>query len=59
MELLCPGGLLLLAGLGLLGALAAGLLVLVKMGVIFNYAAREEEPDRGEYTLDDSGPVDE
>lgn len=55
MEALCPGGaLVLLAGGGLLGALLVGFLVLVKLGVIATYATREEEQDRGEYSLDDS-----
>jgi hypothetical protein len=55
MELLCPGGaLLLLLGGALIGALLVGFIVLVKLGVIMNYATRDEEPDRGEYSLDES-----
>ncbi|MBN1660781.1 MAG: hypothetical protein JXA93_20470 [Anaerolineae bacterium] len=55
MEVACPGfALLLLLGGGLLGVVAIALIVLVKLGVIVNYATREEEPDQGEYNLDDS-----
>jgi len=57
-EALCPIWLLLLAG-GLLGGLLVGFIVLVKLGVILNYASRQEEPDRGEYRLDDSHEVEE
>jgi hypothetical protein len=54
-EVACPGvALFLLLGGGLLGVLAAVLIVLVKLGVIVNYATREEEPDQGEYNLDES-----
>jgi hypothetical protein len=58
-EALCPIWILLLAGGGLLGALLVGLVVLVKLGVLANYATRTEEPDRGDYSLDDSREVNE
>jgi hypothetical protein len=45
---------ILLAGLGLLALLAAGILVLIKLGVIASYALKEEPPEGGVYSLDQS-----
>jgi hypothetical protein len=44
----------LLAGLVLLALLGVGLLVLVKLGVIANYALKEESPEGGDYSLEQS-----
>ena len=43
-----------LAGLVLLALTAVGILVLVKLGVIANYALKEEPPEEGVYGLDQS-----
>ena len=43
-----------LIAVGLIIALAIGVLFLVKLGVIAHYAARKEPPDRGVYDLDQS-----
>jgi uncharacterized protein YneF (UPF0154 family) len=45
---------ILLAGLGLLALLAVGILVLIKLGVIASYALKEEPPEGGVYSLDQS-----
>ena len=42
------------AGLVLLVALGAGVLVLIKLGVIAQYAFKQEPPDNGIYELDQS-----
>jgi len=44
----------LLAGLVLLALIGVGILVLVKLGVIARYALKEEPPERGVYSLDQS-----
>ena len=44
----------LLAGLILLALMGVGILVLVKLGVIARYALKEEPPERGVYSLDQS-----
>ena len=44
----------LLAGFVLLVLTAVGILVLVKLGVIAGYALKEEPPEGGEYSLDQS-----
>ena len=44
----------LLAGLVLLALMAAGILVLVKLGVIASYALKEKPPEGGVYSLDQS-----
>jgi hypothetical protein len=53
MELVClPLGLI---GLGLLALLGVGaVVVLIKLGVLFKYATKEEPPDRASYSLDES-----
>lgn len=54
MESVClPIGLI-LACLALLAGVAALILVLLKLGVIAQYAAREEPLDTASYSLDDS-----
>ena len=49
----------LLAGLVILALSAVGILVLVKLGVIANYALKEEPPEEGIYGRDQSREVDE
>ena len=44
----------LLAGLALLALMGVGVLVLVKLGVIASYALKEEPPEGGVYSLDQS-----
>ena len=44
----------LLAGLVLLALIGVGILVLVKLGVIARYALKEEPPEGGVYSLDQS-----
>ncbi len=44
----------LLAGFVLLVLMAAGILVLVKLGVIAGYALKEDPPEGGVYSLDQS-----
>lgn len=44
----------LLAGLVLLALMGVGILVLVKLGVIARYALKEEPPEGGVYSLDQS-----
>jgi len=44
----------LLAGFVLLALMAVGILVLVKLGVIAGYALRENPPEGGVYSLDQS-----
>jgi hypothetical protein len=44
----------LLAGLVLLALMGVGLLVLVKLGVIASYALKDEPPEGGAYSLDQS-----
>jgi hypothetical protein len=43
------GGLL---GLALVGGI--GIITLIKLGVLTHYAFKEEEPDRADYSLDES-----
>jgi hypothetical protein len=50
---------LIVAGILLLAALGVGVVVLIKMGVIFQYATREEPPDLADYELNESHEVDE
>ena len=45
---------LLIAAIVLTAVLGVGLLVLIKLGVIANYALKQEPPDEGEYSLDQS-----
>jgi hypothetical protein len=45
---------LLVAAIILVIALAIGVLVLVKLGVITRYALQKEPPDQGDYELDQS-----
>jgi hypothetical protein len=60
MESLCAGPfVLLLVGGGLLLALGAGAVVLIKLGVLARYAVKEETPDEGTYGLDESRDVDD
>ncbi|MFN2227938.1 MAG: hypothetical protein ACK2UY_16575 [Anaerolineae bacterium] len=40
--------------LGLVLILGAGVVVLLKLGVLAQYLFKEEEPDRGDYDLDQS-----
>ncbi|MGD8398579.1 MAG: hypothetical protein PVG11_06955 [Anaerolineae bacterium] len=55
MELICPAWLiLLLGGSGLLFTLLVGVVVLLKIGVIADYATREEAPESGDYSLEQS-----
>jgi hypothetical protein len=54
MDLVCTplaivGGLL---GLALVGGI--GIITLIKLGVLTQYAFKEEEPDRADYSLDES-----
>ena len=52
METVClPLG---LGALGLLALLGVGALVLVKLGVLLKYAAKDEPPDHGDYQLEQS-----
>ena len=44
----------LLAGFVLLALTGVGILVLVKLGVIAGYALKEEPPEGGAYSLDQS-----
>ena len=44
----------LLAGFVLLALMGVGILVLVKLGVIAGYALKEEPPEGGVYSLDQS-----
>ena len=44
----------LLAGLVLLALMGVGVLVLIKLGVIASYALKEESPEGGVYSLDQS-----
>jgi hypothetical protein len=44
----------LLAGFVLLALIAAGILVLVKLGVIAGYGLKQEPPEGGVYSLDQS-----
>jgi hypothetical protein len=54
MESVClPIGLI-LAGLALLAGVAALIFVLIKLGVIVQYATHEEPPDTASYSLDES-----
>jgi hypothetical protein len=46
--------LVLLAGFILLALVGVGILVLVKLGVIAGYALKEEPPEGGVYSLDQS-----
>jgi len=56
MESLClPLG---LGGLAILALLGVGAIVLVKLGVLVKYAAKEEPPDPGNYDLNQSHEVD-
>ncbi len=48
-----------LAGLVLVTLAVVTVIVLVKLGVIANYAFREEPPDEGVYDLDQSREVGE
>jgi hypothetical protein len=54
MELLGLPLALCLGGLGLLAALGVGAVVLLKLGVIAQYAFKEEPPNDGSYSLDQS-----
>jgi hypothetical protein len=54
MEILGIPLALCLGGIGLLLALGAGIVVLVKLGVIAKYALKDEPPEGGEYGLDQS-----
>jgi len=54
MELVGIPVALCLGGLGLLAVLGGGALVLIKLGVIGQYAFKEEPPDLGDYELDQS-----
>ena len=48
-----------IAGLvGLLAALGVGVVTLLKLGVLTHYIFKEEEPDRGDYVLDQSHEAD-
>jgi hypothetical protein len=52
MDVLClPIG---LAGLSLLALLGVGVIVLIKLGVLVKYAAKQEPPDLESYDLDQS-----
>lgn len=54
MELLGIPVVLCLGGLAVLGALGIGVVVLVKLGVIAQYAVKDEPPDLSNYDLDQS-----
>ncbi|MCL7451560.1 MAG: hypothetical protein M8467_00745 [Anaerolineae bacterium] len=54
MEAVCIPIVLVVAGLGLLAAVAGLIVVLVKLGVIAQYAVREEPADTADYSLDES-----
>ncbi len=45
---------LLIAAIVLAAVLGVGVLVLIKLGVIANYALKQEPPHEGEYGLDQS-----
>lgn len=55
MEPICLGAIALL----LVGGSVAGVLALVKLGVIARYALKKEPPEQGDYGLDQSQEVDE
>ena len=48
-----------LGGIGLILALGAGALVLLKLGVFAKYAVKDEPEDHGEYGLDQSQEADQ
>jgi hypothetical protein len=50
--------LVILAILVLIGAVGAGVWVLIKLGVIASYAVKDEPEDRSTYGLDQSRPAD-
>jgi hypothetical protein len=54
MDLVCTPLLLIVGLVGLLLALGIGVVTLIKLGVLTQYFFKEEEPDRGDYDLDQS-----
>jgi len=54
MEPLCSPLLLIVGLVGLLAVLGVGVVALIKLGVLTRYFFKEEEPDRGDYDLDQS-----
>ena len=57
MDLVCTPLALLAAAGSLLLVVGVGVVVLLKMGVITHYALKEEPPDEGDYTLEQSHEV--
>jgi hypothetical protein len=54
MESICFSVAVVALGLGLLAGVGGLILVLIKLGVIAQYATREEPPDTASYGLDES-----
>lgn len=54
MDPVCSPLVLILGLVGLLLTLGAGVVVLLRLGVLTQYLFKEEEPDRGDYDLDQS-----
>jgi hypothetical protein len=54
MEPVCSPLVLIGGLLALLVALGIGVVTLVKLGVLARYALKEEAPDQGDYSLDQS-----
>jgi hypothetical protein len=49
----------LLAVIILVGVVAIGVVVLVKLGVIAHYAVKQEAPEQGDYGLDQSHEIED
>ena len=45
--------------LALLASLGIGVVILVKLGVVARYALKEEAPDEGDYSLEQSQEADQ
>ncbi len=54
MELVCSPLVVIGGLLALLASLGIGVVILVKLGVVARYALKEEAPDQGDYSLDQS-----
>lgn len=54
MESICFSLAVVALGLGLLAGVGGLILLLIKLGVIAQYATRDESPDTASYSLDES-----
>jgi hypothetical protein len=59
MEPVCSPLVVIGALLALLASLGIGVVILVKLGVVARYTLKEEEPDQGDYDLDQSHEADQ